>query len=80
MNDYEPAALQTAAPAEDDAQTTFIVADDDGEILDESERNGRPEDCQCWDADAALPCFPCYRDGFEDPNPNIDDDREGGDA
>ena len=29
----------------------------------------RPDDCICWDDDAALPCFPCARDGFSDPNP-----------
>jgi hypothetical protein len=31
---------------------------------------GRPDDCICWDDDAALPCFPCARDGFSDPNPS----------
>ena len=36
MNDYESAALQTAAPAEEDAQTTFIIAGDDAEIIDDS--------------------------------------------
>jgi hypothetical protein len=25
-------------------------------------------DCDCWDADAELPCWPCYRDGFDVPN------------
>ena len=31
---------------------------------------GRGDDCDCWDADAALPCWPCYRDGFDVPNPS----------
>jgi hypothetical protein len=35
---------------------------------------GRGDDCDCWDADAALPCWPCYRDGFEVPNPEVDED------
>jgi predicted nucleic acid-binding Zn finger protein len=42
----------------------------------------RPSDCDCgdWNAGEGLPCWPCYRDGFEEPNPNVDDDRGGGDA
>jgi len=28
-----------------------------------------PDDCDCWDADAELRCWPCYRDGFDVPNP-----------
>jgi hypothetical protein len=32
--------------------------------------DGRPDDCDCWDADAELPCWPCYRDGFDVPNPS----------
>jgi hypothetical protein len=45
----------------------IIDAGDDAEILDESD--ARPEDCDCgdWNADADLPCWPCYRDGFEEP-------------
>jgi len=36
----------------------------------------RPPDCGCLernDADA-LPCWPCYRDGFDSPNPDPDAD------
>jgi hypothetical protein len=29
-----------------------------------------PDDCDCWDADPEPPCWPCYRDGFEAPNPS----------
>jgi len=29
----------------------------------------RPDDCICWDDTNDLPCFPCARDGFSDPNP-----------
>jgi len=52
----------------------IIVADDDGEIIDETddevegEDDGRPEDCacRCFETDGVdLPCWPCYRDGFE---------------
>ena len=47
----------------------IIVADDDGEILEPDVNHGRPENCKCgeWNADADLPCFACYRAGFEQP-------------
>lgn len=35
----------------------------------------RPEDCDCWDATAGLLYWPCYRDGFEEPNPAADHER-----
>jgi hypothetical protein len=34
----------------------------------------RPDDCDCWDFEQGLPCWPCYRDGFEEPNPNVGED------
>jgi hypothetical protein len=34
----------------------------------------RPEDCDCWDPEQGLPCWPCYRDGFEKPNPDVEGD------
>ena len=27
------------------------------------------QDRNCWDADADIHCWPCYRDGFDVPNP-----------
>jgi hypothetical protein len=47
----------------------IIEAGDDGEILDESD-DDRPDDCDCgdWNNGLKLPCWPCYRDGFEEPN------------
>ena len=49
-----------------------IDAGDDGVILDEGD-DGRPEGCDCgeWNAGSGLPCWPCYRDGFDEPNPNV---------
>lgn len=34
-----------------------------------TEFNGRPEACECGDfeTETDLPCWPCYRDGFETP-------------
>jgi hypothetical protein len=31
--------------------------------------NERPDDCDCSPLFEELPCWPCYRDGFEEPNP-----------
>jgi predicted nucleic acid-binding Zn finger protein len=47
----------------------IVNAGDDAEIL-AGDDDGRPDDCDCWDADAELPCWPCYRDGFDVPNPS----------
>jgi hypothetical protein len=55
----------------------IIEAGDDGEILDEQDPDDdRPDDCDCgdWNAGLDLPCWPCYRDGFEEPNPDADDE------
>jgi hypothetical protein len=37
--------------------------------LDDS-MSDRPEDCWCAPEMEDLPCWPCYRDGFETPNPD----------
>lgn len=29
----------------------------------------RPGDCECWSEKQELPCFQCFRAGFEMPNP-----------
>jgi len=47
----------------------IIEAGDDGEIL-EGDADERPDECDCWDADGELPCWPCYREGFDVPNPD----------
>ncbi|PSQ57418.1 hypothetical protein BRD22_02540 [Halobacteriales archaeon SW_8_68_21] len=46
----------------------IVNAGDDGDVLTD-DGDERPSDCACgdWNADADLPCWPCYRDGFEDP-------------
>jgi len=49
----------------------ILEAGDDGEILDDepASDDGRPDDCTCgdWNADGPLPCWPCYRDGYDEP-------------
>jgi hypothetical protein len=59
--------------------TPVAVATDGGVVAEALDDEGeRPDDCQCWDVDADLPCWPCYRDGFSAPNPATVGD-EGGD-
>lgn len=54
----------------------IIEADDGGEILSESADDGRPDDCGCISSLTSddLPCWPCSRDGFDEPNPSVIDD------
>jgi len=49
----------------------IIEAGDDGELLDEGDGDERPSDCDCgdWNDGLELPCWPCYREGFEEPAP-----------
>ena len=35
--------------------------------------DGRPGDCDCLPTFDELPCWPCYRDGFDVPNPNAEE-------
>lgn len=46
----------------------ILEAGDDEEVLDDG-TDERPADCECgeWNADGALPCWACFRDGFEAP-------------
>jgi hypothetical protein len=57
----------------DTIPTPFEVTDDLSRraVADGGER---PDDCDCWSLDPDLPCWPCYRDGFETPNPDAEDD------
>lgn len=76
MTNSDSAALQGAATTDD---SEIIEAGDEGEILN-GDSDDRPSDCSCWDADAELPCFQCFREGFDTPNPaepGTDDDEPG---
>jgi hypothetical protein len=49
-------------------QTTFTAQwHPDQATLDDV----RPEDCDCSPRCEGLPCWACYRDGFETPNPEV---------
>jgi hypothetical protein len=75
MTEFDSTALESAVTDDctDVRSDDVIVAGDDAEILDKAD-NGedRPEDCQCWDPDGELPCWPCYREGFRSQNPTAD--------
>jgi len=45
----------------------IVEAGDDSEVL--TDNDGRPDDCDCgaWNADGELPCWPCYREGYDTP-------------
>jgi predicted nucleic acid-binding Zn finger protein len=56
-----------------DGGTKIVIAGDEGEVLeDDVDEDGRPDECNCgdWNADTEPPCWPCYRDGFDVPNPS----------
>jgi hypothetical protein len=54
-------------------ETPKVTASDGGVVLDDSgsdlQDDDRPNDCGCTPLMENLPCWPCYRDGFESPNP-----------
>lgn len=45
------------------------VAADDALDGDGTDAADRPADCECWAADAELPCFACFLEGYDGPNP-----------
>jgi hypothetical protein len=51
---------------------TDVRSDTDDHVAGDSGTDERPDDCDCasFMGDYGLPCWPCYRDGFENPNPN----------
>jgi len=62
-------------------ETPKVAATDGGVTLDsfgDDERNDRPEDCDYgeWNDGLGLCCWPCYRKGFEVPNPHATGDSE----
>ena len=58
----------------------IVEASDDGEIIEATDddvreaidHDGRPEECGCgsWNQGTGLPCWTCYREGFETVNPD----------
>lgn len=46
-----------------------VAVSDGGEVVKEPETGERPDDCDCgeWNDGRELPCWPCYREGFDTP-------------
>jgi len=65
-HEYAALASDTSLPdagmTVDDLSSRQPVATDGGEP-------DRPHDCECWDVDESLPCWPCYREGYRSQNP-----------
>jgi hypothetical protein len=66
-------AATDAPTARTDGGTTVDVATET-DTSDESD--SRPDDCDCgdWNDGLDLPCWPCYREGFETPAGTGDDE------
>jgi hypothetical protein len=58
---------------EKQAISAYDTATEEGTDAELTDFDDRPDDCDCWDADAELPCCPCYRNGFDVPNPSADE-------
>jgi hypothetical protein len=72
VNVDEQFAANAPGPVIATSDGGIIDAGDDGEVIDDdTTADERPADCSCTgsrlEAEAELPCWPCYRDGFEDP-------------
>jgi hypothetical protein len=70
-------AVAIREPVLDAASEGPTLKPDGGVTVEEVESdhsNERPDDCDCSPLFEELPCWPCYRDGFEEPNPNVEED------
>ena len=66
--------LETPGPAfqrNQKAMSAYDSATQEGTDTELTNFDGRPEECDCW-ATGELACWPCFRDGFEEPNPNVE--------
>ena len=58
-----------------EAVSTEPTVKADGGVTVEADRvdhsDERPDDCDCTPLMESLPCWSCYRDGFEEPNQNL---------
>ena len=65
-------AVAIREPVLEAASETPAMRADGGVTVEPEESDHsdeRPEDCDCIPLFEELPCWPCYRDGFEEPNP-----------
>jgi hypothetical protein len=62
-----PVMLDAASAFEQPETDDRIRAD--GGVIEAETDDVRPDDCGCVESMRGLACWPCYRDGFETPNP-----------
>ena len=65
-------AVAIREPVLEAASETPAMRADGGMTVEAGENdqlNERPDECDCLPSFEELPCWPCYRDGFEEPNP-----------
>jgi hypothetical protein len=59
---------------EQKTMSAYDTATQEGTDAELTDFDGRPDDCSCTgsrlEAEGGLPCWPCYRDGFDVPNPS----------
>ena len=69
-----PGARDTGAgfPMDQKAMSTNEPTTQEGTATELTDFDARPEDCDCNGVLDTLPCWPCYRDGFDAPNPSAD--------
>jgi hypothetical protein len=68
-------AIAIREPVLEAASAEPTVKADGGVTVEKEEAdhsNERPDDCDCSPLFEDLPCWPCYRDGFEEPNPHAE--------
>jgi hypothetical protein len=55
---------------------TDVQANSDDHVGSDAETVSRPDDCDCasFVGEYRLPCWSCFRDGFRNPNPNVEED------
>lgn len=71
-------AVAIREPVLDAATTEPTLKADGGVTVEEVESDHsdeRPDDCDCIPLMEDLPCWPCYRDSFEVPNPNVGEEK-----
>jgi predicted nucleic acid-binding Zn finger protein len=77
----DPAPAYTAGDASELATDGGTVLEQDVDADADEDGGARPDDCQCHPSwrDDAIPCFACWLEGFDTPNPDapVDSDSAG---
>ena len=72
-------AVAIREPVLEAVNAVSALKTDGGVTVEEAEgdhSNERPDDCDCTPLMEGLPCWPCYRDEFEEPSPHAEESNE----